>query len=147
MGRSSGQRVHVHNCTSFMLHRHDVRAVCGESWHHPTEIPPKVNRDNPKLISKVCHTNTIMVFLVFTVPYTYRIMETPDTSDHSIRWLLRIYSISANDMKNACFAAQVLKSDTSGPGTTGISDNLRAQLSWRDTTKHHDSNPSPDNDG
>ena len=146
MGRSSG-RVHVHNCTPFMLHRLDVKEVCGDSWHHPTEIPPKVNRDNPNIKGLTyLHNNGVSGPYGSEIIYTYCIMETPDTSDHSIRWLLRIYSIGANDMKNACFAAQVLKSDTSGPGTPGVSDNIRAQLSWRNTTKH-DSNPSPDNDG
>lgn len=147
MGRSSGQRVHVHNCTPFMLHRDDVTEVCGESWH-PTEIPPKVNRDNPNIEGlSYLHNNGVSGLYGSEIIYTYRIMETPDTSDHSIRWLLRIYSIGAYDMKNACFAAQVLKSDTSGPGTPGVSDNVRAQLSWRNTTKHNDSNSSPDNDG
>lgn len=147
MGRSSGQRVHVHNCTPFMFHRDDVTEVCGESWH-PTEIPPKVNRDNPNIEGlSYLHNNGVSGLYGSEIIYTYRIMETPDTSDHSIRWLLRIYSICAYDMKNACFAAQVLKSDTSGPGTPGVSDNVRAQLSWRNTTKHNDSNPSPDNDG
>ena len=151
MGRSSGQRVNVHNCTPFMLRRDDkdgVKEVCGESWHHPTEIPPKVNRDNPNIEGlSYLQNNGASKYYGSEIIYTYRIMETPDTSDHSIRWLLRIYSIGAYDKVNACFAAQVIKSDTSGPGTSGVNKNLCAQISWRDTRKHHDSNPNPDKDG
>ena len=151
MGRSSGQRVSVHNCTPFMLRRDEkegIKDVCGESWHHPTEIPPKLNQDNPNIEGlSYLQNNGNSDYYGSEIIYTYRIMETPDTTDHSTRWLLRIYSIGAYKMQNACFAAQVIKCDTSGPGTSGVTESLCAQVSWRDTRKHHESNPNPDKDG
>lgn len=151
MGRSSGQRVSVHNCTPFMLRRDEkegIKDVCGESWHHPTEIPPKLNQDNPNIEGlSYLQNNGNSDYYGSEIIYTYRIMETPDTTDHSTRWLLRINSIGAYKMQNACFAAQVIKCDTSGPGTSGVTESLCAQVSWRDTRKHHESNPNPDKDG
>jgi hypothetical protein len=128
--------------------KHGVTEVRGESWHHPTEIPPKVNQDNPNIEGlSYLHNNGTSNYYGSEIIYTYHIMETPDTQCTSNQWLLRIYSIGAYDMKNACFAAQVLKSNTSWPGSSDRSEHLFAQISWRDTRKHHDSNPNPDKDG
>ena len=150
MGRSSGQRVNVHNCTPFKFHKSKdgVKAGYGESWHHPTDIPPKVNRDNPNIegLSYLQNNGTASNY-GSKVIYTYRIMETPDTNDHSTRWLLRIYSVGSYYMTNACFAAQIIKSNTSGPGTTGVNEIVCAQISWRNTIKEDESYPDHNKDG
>ena len=152
MGRSSGQRVNIHNCTPFTLHlesdKAGVKVVCGESWHHPAQIPPKKNRDDPNIegLSYLQNNGCTGVY-GSEIIYTYQIMETPDTHDHSTKWLLRIYSIGAYSMENACFVAQVLECDTSGPGTSEMNKIIRAQISWRDATSHNTSHPKPNQDG
>ena len=166
MGRSSGQRVDIHNNTRFSLRRLQILDVCGESSNHPTEIAPR----------EVLHlqNNGKVDYYGSEIVYTYHITNTPDKDEK--RWILRIYSIGAYKLKNACFAAQILWQDPSsdldpgpadifGTGSSGASggssERLRfwgtvfskqtgkkmAQVSWRDTTKHHAWNPDPRNDG
>ena len=173
MGRSSGQRVCVHNHTPFVLHKVDVAVVCGESKHHPTEITPATDEATKGIA--YLQNNGNADFYGSEIVYTYRISNTPDKGE----WLLRIFSIGAYKLRNACFTAQILWRDSKPKdsnssstwqwvkyaaigGLAGMvqmmeveraralvtdeSMKLKVQISWRDPRKHHDWNPNPDND-
>lgn len=151
MGYTTGQRVSLHNHTPFVLHFQFMEERCGVSEDHPTEIKPQRPKiDECEGLSYLHNRGSTGSMYGSDMVYTYKFVNTPDKGE----WLLRIWSIGAYYYYKTCFAAQVIQKwissedfallDASNADSLG---ETRAQVTWRDPTKHSKSNPTPKKDG
>ena len=173
MGRSSGQRVYIENKTKYTFKLIKTLDVCGETEHNPNCIESSLDEDGASGISYL-QNHGRRTYYGSEIVYIYEIRGTPDSRMN--RWILRIYSIGAYQLRNHCFAAQVVlqnardrrdpgpievhgRSDSGASG--GSSERLEFwqkvfdkqtgkvmnQVCWRNPTTHHWWNPDPSDDG